>query len=419
MKKEDICTKMKINMVQKRGANEKGKNHICNFGSSSDTGKPGSEKSGTYYVKLNSGNFSNVNFKFRINYTEAGNWEKEVNDVYGNASVINSDTLFYGSLQNDNDVDWYKVTISTAGNHRFLFEHEYMESSSEYWHTKIYDSEFKELATYNYKGNVQKSENKLNLEKTGTYYIKVEKRNYSDGIYSIKLSPNWQSTPYGILPADALYYNGHYYYVYDLYLTWKETKAYFESLDGYLATITSQAENDAVYQYIKKMGYENAFFGLTDETTEGKWKWVTGEKADYTNWSPGEPNGGSAEDYAMFYYKYPSGKWNDGDFGGRTQKNHKAVICEWGTYSVHTHSYQYSVTPATISKEGYISQKCSCGDEKNKTTIYCPSKAIFLKWGKVKTCTGYQVQYSTNKKFTNAYNYSVSSRKKHLPQLNI
>lgn len=308
MKKEDICTKMKINMVQKRGANEKGKNHICNFGSSSDTGKPGSEKSGTYYVKLNSGNFSNVNFKFRINYTEAGNWEKEVNDVYGNASVINSDTLFYGSLQNGNDVDWYKVTISTAGNHRFLFEHEYMESSSEYWHTKIYDSEFKELATYNYKGNVQKSENKLNLEKTGTYYIKVEKRNYSDGIYSIKLSPNWQSTPYGILPADALYYNGHYYYVYDLYLTWKETKAYFESLDGYLATITSQAENDAVYQYIKKMGYENAFFGLTDETTEGKWKWVTGEKADYTNWSPGEPNGGSAEDYAMFYYKYPSGK---------------------------------------------------------------------------------------------------------------
>lgn len=160
------------------------------------------------------------------------------------------------------------------------------------------------------------------------------------------------------------------------------------------------------------MGYENAFFGFTDETTEGKWKWVTGETADYTNWSQGEPNGGSAEDYAMFYYKYPSGKWNDGDFGGRTQKNHKAVICEWGTYSVHTHSYQYSVTPATISKEGYISQKCSCGDEKNKTTIYCPSKAIFLKWGKVKTCTGYQVQYSTNKKFTNAYNYSVSSRKK-------
>ena len=107
---------------------------------------------------------------------------------------------------------------------------------------------------------------------------------------------------------------------------------------------------------------------------------MTGETTSYTNWSPGEPNNGySGENYAMFYYKYPTGKWNDGDFGGSTQGNCRAFICEWGPYSVHTHSYQYSVTPATVSKEGSISQKCSCGDEKNKTTIYCPSKVIFSK----------------------------------------
>lgn len=451
---------------------------------------------GPYYVKVSTVNYSDIPYGIKLNYAASDVWEKEGNNDYSSANKIELETLYSGSLQMQDDVDWFKFTVPAAGNYRFLFEHEYVESSSEYWRARIYDSGFQELATYNYKGNVNSLENKLNLDKTGTYYIKIEKRNYSDNIYSIKMSQNWQSTAYGTLPADALYYNGHYYYVYDLGSRWKEAKAYCESLGGYLATITSQAENDAVYAYLKKMGYESAYFGFTDEAGEGKWKWVTGETTSYTNWSPGEPNNGySGENYAMFYYKYPTGKWNDGDFGGSTQGNCRAFICEWGPYSVHTHSYQYSVTPATVSKEGSISQKCSCGDEKNKTTIYCPSKAIFskssytytgkaqkpaftlydskmnvidssnytvtyesspksigkhtiylkfknhysgtatssyvinpkgtsiktlkgysraisVKWAKVKTCTGYQIQYSTSKKFTNAYNYSVSSKSK-------
>lgn len=80
------------------------------------------------------------------------------------------------------------------------------------------------------------------------------------------------------IPADALEYNGHYYYVYDMNYGWDEAKAYCESLGGYLATITSQEENDVVYQYLRDQGYESAYFGYTDEEEEGVWKWVTGEK---------------------------------------------------------------------------------------------------------------------------------------------
>lgn len=135
------------------------------------------------------------------------------------------------------------------------------------------------------------------------------------------------------IPKDALQYNGHYYYIYDLNYGWDEAKAYCESLGGYLATITSQEENDAVFEYMNDQGYKSAYFGYTDEDTEGIWKWVTGETSSYSNWSSGEPNGENPnEDYAMFYYKYTTGKWNDGDFGGSTVGRDTAFICEWGDY---------------------------------------------------------------------------------------
>lgn len=134
-----------------------------------------------------------------------------------------------------------------------------------------------------------------------------------------------------VIPNNALFYGGHYYYVYDMASNWEQAKAYCETLGGYLATITCKEENDAVFQYITSQGYSSAYFGYTDEELEGDWKWVTGEESNYSNWASGEPNGeNSKEDYAMFYYKFTTGKWNDGDFGGSTVGNIHAFICEWG-----------------------------------------------------------------------------------------
>ena len=138
------------------------------------------------------------------------------------------------------------------------------------------------------------------------------------------------------IPTDAVEFNGHYYYVYDLdtVTTWEEAKEYCESQGGYLATITGQEEDEFVYAYLRNnFDYESAYFGFTDRDEEGTWVWDNGEVSSYTNWHSGEPNSENPnEDFAMYYYKYSDGSWNDGDFGNRTVNSGRVFICEWGEY---------------------------------------------------------------------------------------
>ena len=131
-------------------------------------------------------------------------------------------------------------------------------------------------------------------------------------------------------------YNGHYYKLYHHCASWQDAQAYCQSIGGHLATITSEEENDYVYSFIRACNVRNAYIGLSDYETEGTWKWVTGEKVDYVNWNDGEPNSeNSIEDYAMFYYKFESGTWNDGNYGRGTVNDGTPIhfICEWDNAS--------------------------------------------------------------------------------------
>lgn len=134
------------------------------------------------------------------------------------------------------------------------------------------------------------------------------------------------------VPSDAEAFGGHHYKIFtiDDVTTWEAAKAYCESLDGHLAIITSSEENIFLYQLMVNGGYANAYFGLTDSYDEGNWIWMDGFEPVYLNWHSGEPNSENAnEDYAMFYWKYKDGTWNDGDFGKRTNKGGTTFICEW------------------------------------------------------------------------------------------
>ena len=131
------------------------------------------------------------------------------------------------------------------------------------------------------------------------------------------------------VPADAVEFNGHYYYIYnsDMANDWNNAQVYCEKKGGYLATITSREEDSFVYSYLVDSGYGSALFGLSDQDELDNWKWVTGEAYSYQNWESGEPNHqGGNEHYGMYYDGFTDGKWNDGD------GVNVPFICEWDKY---------------------------------------------------------------------------------------
>lgn len=130
-------------------------------------------------------------------------------------------------------------------------------------------------------------------------------------------------------------YTGHLYEFYTLPesewesgpITWQQAERRCEWKGGHLAVIESSTENFLLYSAMKAKGYENAYFGFSDESSEGNWKWVDGTSTAYTNWHSGEPNNQDGiEHYAMFYEKFQDGTWNAAD--GIIDAG-CAYICEW------------------------------------------------------------------------------------------
>lgn len=136
--------------------------------------------------------------------------------------------------------------------------------------------------------------------------------------------------------ADYLPHTGHFYrFITAQGIFWKAARDQaaamtYNGLRGYLATITSQIENDFIWDKTKGVGW----IGASDEAVEGVWRWVTGPEAGtqfwqgngsgypvngmYNNWNTGEPNNtpkssGEDEDYAHINMN-PSTRprsWND------------------------------------------------------------------------------------------------------------
>ncbi|MDA8762583.1 hypothetical protein N9M81_04725, partial [Flavobacteriaceae bacterium] len=146
-----------------------------------------------------------------------------------------------------------------------------------------------------------------------------------------------------------------HFYVYkeNNLVTWTDAKNLAESstyfgLQGYLATIISEEENQISAEQITGTGW----IGASDEGTEGEWKWVTGPEAGTTfwngnqngssppgafeNWNNNEPNNsGGNEDYAHITADGVGidGSWNDladNTAGEPSDYQAKGYIVEYG-----------------------------------------------------------------------------------------
>lgn len=115
------------------------------------------------------------------------------------------------------------------------------------------------------------------------------------------------------VPSSAVEFDGHYYYIFseELY-SYEDALRFCEERHGYLATITSDEENQFLYDYLTRLGYDHVFLGGSDAAEEGTWVWSNGEAFSYTNWREGEPNNDlDGESSMVMYYILTDGAWND------------------------------------------------------------------------------------------------------------
>ncbi len=116
-------------------------------------------------------------------------------------------------------------------------------------------------------------------------------------------------TTYG--DGNLFTYSGNLYFLTN-FSSWKDAQAQAKSYGGNLVTVNDQNEqNWLVNTFGGVERFERFWIGLTDEVTEGQFKWASGESLTYTNWYTDQPdNFKNEEDYVHMNF-LSSGKWND------------------------------------------------------------------------------------------------------------
>ena len=138
-------------------------------------------------------------------------------------------------------------------------------------------------------------------------------------------------------------------------LMWPNAKAWCERIGGHLACITSASEQTAIDSLITigRQVYPKSFYWIGGYKENGAWKWVTGEKFNYSHWGAGEPNNAGAEgpeDKILMSssgywidkegtHESPSGdQWNISENGG--------FICEWEDAPAASTTQSLTIDPA-------------------------------------------------------------------------
>jgi uncharacterized repeat protein (TIGR02059 family) len=192
--------------------------------------------------------------------------------------------------------------------------------------------------------------------------------------------------------------------------SWVDSERAAQKLGGSLVTIESVAENEYITEkYLNETrgSHNNKWIGLSDQESEGTFKWSNKSEASYRNWAKDEPNGGRGENYVHIMYLDSRGKgvWNDGPTNPKP---------DWSTYTTEgiaeislkpkpTYSLSTSTTSIdeksqssvrttisttgvdsgtrlyyTLSGSGITSSDFSFGDIKNSRLIDSSGTASFL-----------------------------------------
>ncbi len=169
----------------------------------------------------------------------------------------------------------------------------------------------------------------ITAKKTGTAVITA----VSDGrSYTCKIT---------VINAYTWQNKTHKYQIIEKGMKWSDAKKYCEYLGGHLVVITSAKENEYLKKALKKYAKRNNYWLGAKKNSKGQFKWVNGEKFDYTDFAGGMPDRDNEKCLMIYRYDNPNTgaddtyKWNDlvnnGTFGSESWfgLDNFGFICEW------------------------------------------------------------------------------------------
>jgi hypothetical protein len=131
--------------------------------------------------------------------------------------------------------------------------------------------------------------------------------------------------------------NQHTYQVVNDDVTWETARAAAEAAGGYLATMTSAAENGWLTTTFGasslNLHWIGGFQPEGSDEPDGGWRWVTGEAFSYDNWSGGEPNNVDDDEWVIGFNDQTTADgstWNDA-WSGEVLRGY---VIEWDAPNV-------------------------------------------------------------------------------------
>ncbi len=120
--------------------------------------------------------------------------EIESNDTLTSATVITLNSNVIGSLSKSSDKDYYVFNLDKPGFIQYAFNHDFVDSSNNYWTLSLISSGNKEIYSEKFIGNATQEEygTKIGLD-AGIYYVLIQNANYNHSAVEYSLNVNFTS----------------------------------------------------------------------------------------------------------------------------------------------------------------------------------------------------------------------------------
>lgn len=251
---------------------------------------------GTYFTHIyaydNAGNYIGVGIDVYIDRTPAQIKDVKITDIDSTGYTVSCE------VTDASGVDRVQFPTWTEYNGR--------DDLLEDWHVNPKSSGIRNGNTFSYRVN----DSDHNFER-GQYITHIHAYDAMGNNSNYGTDTNIQNK---FQAKNSIVYNGHEYYLLNDLLSWTDAKDTCEKNGGYLATITTQAEQNVVMKLVSQMNREGYYIGGYDNTgINGPYRWVTGELFSYTNWAPSEPNNAEGIEHYLEIYSH-DGKWNDNSY---------------------------------------------------------------------------------------------------------